>query len=171
MRSALPFLLAALAACGAVSPPPDDSPISGKGRAIDGDTVSIDFRLSGADTFERKQMCSTKGSCYPCGKLAQDLASRILKSGTATVTPTGANSYGRPVAIVTVDGQDLGERMIREGLAVPATQYLRSDPERASAYLAAALEAKTQGRGAYAGEYIDPARWRHGERLACEGRY
>ena len=87
MRSALPFLLAALAACGAVSPPPDDSPISGKGRAIDGDTVSIDFRLSGADAFERKQMCSTKGSCYPCGKLAQDLASRILKSGTATVTP------------------------------------------------------------------------------------
>lgn len=61
--------------------------------------------------------------------------------------------------------------MIREGLAVPATQYLRSDPERASAYLAAALEAKTQVRGAYAGEYIDPARWRHGERLACEGRY
>ena len=93
MRSALPFLLAALAACGAVSPPPDDSPISGKGRAIDGDTVSIDFRLSGADAFERKQMCSTKGSCYPCGKLDTSKNRVILASSVRTVH-AGLTKYG-----------------------------------------------------------------------------
>ena len=84
---------------------------------------------------------------------------------------TGASSYGRPIAIVTVDGYDLGEQLILQGLAVPATQYLRGDPQRDARYVAAAEQARSAGRGAYAGEFIDPARWRRGERLACEARY
>ena len=172
MRGALLLGIAALAACGAGAPQGHDgATITGEGRAIDGDTVSVDFRLSGADAFERKQMFSKDGACYPCGKFAQDSASRILKSGVATIRMTGASSYGRPIAIVTVDGYDLGEQLILQGLAVPATQYLRGDPQRAARYVAAAEQARSAGRGAYAGEFIDPARWRRGERLACEARY
>ena len=75
------------------------------------------------------------------------------------------------LAYVVLDGYDLGEQLILQGLAVPATQYLRGDPQRAARYVAAAEQARSAGRGAYAGEFIDPARWRRGERLACEARY
>ncbi len=166
------FLAAlALTACGAASPGEQgDRAIAGKARAIDGDTVSLDFRLSGADAFERKQLCQNTRGCYACGKLAQDAAARLLRSGEATIRLTGTASYGRPVAVVTVDGEDLGERMIAQGWAVPATKYLGRDPGRASRYVAAYTEAQANRRGAHDGSWIDPEKWRRGERLACEPR-
>ena len=98
--------------------------ITARGRAIDGDTVSIDIRLSGADAFESRQLCRGNAGCWQCGKAAQDFAARALKSGDATIRLSGAASYGRPVGIVTIEGRDLGETMIAAGLAVPVTGYL-----------------------------------------------
>nr|WP_184091648.1 thermonuclease family protein [Sphingomonas xinjiangensis] len=146
----------------------DSEPLKAKARAIDGDTVSIDFRLFGADAVERRAMCERDGSCWPCGKAAQDYASRFLKQGSATIHLTGEQSYGRPVASVSVDGQDMGEAMISAGFAVPATSFLKNDPERARAYEAAYEEAGTKHLGVHAGAFIEPSRWRKGERLACE---
>ncbi len=137
-------------------------------RALDGDTVSVDFRLLGVDAFERKQLCQRDGACWACGKAAQDLAARQVRDASAAFTLTPDKTYGRPVATVTVDGRDLGETMIRAGLAVPALKYLRNDPERASTY-AAAYDAAERGHvGAHAGTWLDPAKWRRGERLECE---
>ena len=171
MRRVIVLAALALTACGAASPAEEgDAAIAGKARAIDSDTVSLDFRLSGADAFERKQLCQGPDGCYPCGKLAQDAAARLLRSAKATIRLTGAASYGRPVAIVTVDGVDLGERMIAQGWAVPVTRYLRHDPARATRYVAAYTEAQANRRGAHDGSWIDPGKWRRGERLACERR-
>ncbi len=137
-------------------------------RALDGDTVSVDFRLLGVDAFERKQLCQRDGACWACGKAAQDLAARQVRNASAAFTLTPDATYGRPVATVTVDGKDLGESMIRAGLAIPAMKYLRNDPERASSY-AAAYDAAERGHfGAHAGTWLDPAKWRRGERLQCE---
>ncbi|MBB5712379.1 thermonuclease family protein [Sphingomonas xinjiangensis] len=146
----------------------DTDHFKAKARAIDGDTVSIDFRLFGADAVERRAMCERDGSCWPCGKAAQDYASRFLKRGTATIHLTGDQSYGRPVASVSVDGQDMGEAMISAGFAVPATSFLKNDPERARAYEAAYEKAGAKHLGVHAGTFIEPSRWRKDERLACE---
>lgn len=144
--------------------------ITARGRAIDGDTVSIDIRLSGADAFESRQLCRGNAGCWQCGKAAQDFAARALKSGDATIRLSGAASYGRPVGIVTIEGRDLGETMIAAGLAVPVTGYLNNDPARARRYVIAYNGAVLSRAGAHAGSFIEPARWRRGERLSCEAR-
>lgn len=173
---ALIAVAAALTSCGAADSPTDaftgsarDAPhFEADARALDGDTVSVDFRLLGVDAFERKQLCQRDGACWACGKAAQDLAARQVRDETASFSLTPDATYGRPVAIVTVDGKDLGETMIRAGLAIPAMKYLRSDPDRASAYAAAYEAAERTHVGAHAGTWLDPAKWRRGERLECE---
>ncbi|MEG3168097.1 thermonuclease family protein [Sphingomonas sp. LB3N6] len=170
MRMTL-VLAFALAACGgAASQAEDTALIRADGRAIDGDTVSFDVRIFGADAFEKRQLCRNTDGCWPCGKAAQDYASKLLKSGSSTIRLTGKQSYGRPIGTVEIGGQDLGESMIAAGLAVPATSYLKSDPERAQRYLAAYENAEARHAGVHAGYFIDPAKWRHGERLSCEAR-
>lgn len=170
MRMTL-VLAFALAACGgAASQAEDPAMIRADGRAIDGDTVSFDVRIFGADAFEKRQLCRNTDGCWPCGKAAQDYASKLLKSGSSTIRLTGKQSYGRPIGTVEIGGQDLGESMIAAGLAVPATSYLKSDPERAQRYLAAYENAEARHAGVHAGYFIDPAKWRRGERLSCESR-
>lgn len=139
-----------------------------KARALDGDTISVDFRLLGVDAFERGQLCQRVSGCWQCGKAAQDFAANALRSKAATIRLVPSSSYGRPVAVVTVDGADLGERLIRAGLATPQAAYLRHDPARMRAYKAAFASARRQGAGAFAGDWIEPSRWRHGDRLRCE---
>ena len=164
-------LALALAACGrAASQAEDPTPIRADGRAIDGDTVSFDVRIFGADAFEKTQLCRNTDGCWPCGKAAQDYASKLLKSGSSTIRLTGKQSYGRPIGTVEIGGQDLGESMIAAGLAVPATSYLKNDPERAKRYLAAYENAEARHAGVHAGYFIDPAKWSRGERLSCEAR-
>lgn len=164
-------LALALAACGGVASQAEDQPvIRADGRAIDGDTVSFDVRLYGADAFEKRQMCRNTDGCWPCGKAAQDYASKLLKAGSSTIRLTGKQSYGRPIGTIEIDGQDLGESMIAAGLAVPATSYLRDDPARAQRYVAAYEFAEARRVGAHAGAFINPAKWRRGERLSCESR-
>ncbi len=164
-------LALALAACGrAASQAEDPTLIRADGRAIDGDTVSFDVRIFGANAFEKRQLCRNTDGCWPCGKAAQDYASKLLKSGSSTIRLTGKQSYGRPIGTVEIGGQDLGESMIAAGLAVPATSYLKSDPERAQRYLAAYENAEARHAGVHAGYFIDPAKWRRGERLSCDAR-
>lgn len=62
MKGPIILALVALAACGA-SPQRDGAQpaLQGKARALDGDTVSLDFRFSGADAVESKQLCGRQG--------------------------------------------------------------------------------------------------------------
>ncbi|WP_242121374.1 thermonuclease family protein [Sphingomonas lacusdianchii] len=172
----IPMLALLAVACTQAAAPSAEERSSGrdqvtaKGRPIDGDTVSIDVRLFGADAFEKRQLCRNADGCWQCGKAAQDYASRLLKGGNANITMTGKQSYGRPVGTVTIGGHDLGEAMIEAGFALPATDFLTADPERATRYVAAYDRAVSRHAGAHAGFFIEPAKWRRGERLSCEGR-
>ena len=159
-----------LAGCSAVANPTatERADIVAKARAIDGDTYSIDLRLSGVDAPERRQECQNDRGCYPCGKLAQDRAAKLLRGKQAEVLLTGDTTYGRPVAVVRVAGRDVGEVLIRDGHAVPALRYLRSESDRGRRYSEAHAEALAARRGVHAGPWVQPERWRRGDRLACE---
>jgi endonuclease YncB( thermonuclease family) len=76
-------------------------------------------------------MCERRNGCWSCGKAAQDLAARALRDAEAVITLTPSSTYGRPVATVTVRGADLGETLLRAGLAIPQSQYLRDPARRA----------------------------------------
>jgi endonuclease YncB( thermonuclease family) len=164
----IPFLAFAVVALGETPAVPQS--FNAAARALDGDTVAVDIRLLGVDAFERRQLCQRSSGCWECGKSAQDFAANALRSKAATIRLTPSSSYGRPVATVTVEGSDLGERMIRAGLAVPESRYLRDDPARARRYAAAYSDAKARKAGAFGGIWIEPSRWRQGERLRCERR-
>lgn len=168
MRTLLLATLAFVSCCVSSETQAEQQSFEGKARALDGDTVAVDFRLLGVDAFERAQLCESRDGCWQCGKAAQDLAANLLRSNTARIALTGTSTYGRPVAIVTVDGADLGERLIRAGLAIPEIKYLSGDPARARRYQTAFAQATAGGAGAFGGRWIEPGKWRQGERLQCE---
>ena len=158
-----------LSSChGAITEAANGEIVTAKAHAIDGDTVAIDYRLLGADAFEKRQLCRRDDGCWPCGKAAQDFTSRLLKRSEVTLRTVGTVSYGRPVATVEVDGKDLGEALIENGLALPRPGFLKADSGRASRYQAAYDRAVAAHAGAHAGYFLDPADWRHGKRLSCE---
>lgn len=94
-------------------------------RVIDGDTLEdqrddITYRLVNIDTPET-------GSRAHCSA-ERELGDRATRAARALVTqarrvefrPTGRiDRYGRTIAFVLIDGRDMGETLIAEGLARP----------------------------------------------------
>ena len=134
----------------------------------DGDTITISLRSKGIDTPEMKQRCrNAAGACYACGKAAKKALKALLGQGQVTVKVWETDRYGRPVVTLYADGRDAHLEMLRLGLAVAYRRYLPGALKRD--YLAAEAEAKAARRGIWAGDFIQPYRWRKGERLAaCE---
>lgn len=145
--------------------------LSARARSLDGDTIAINLRLAGIDAFERHQQCEPRpGQCQPCGKQAQDYLARLLRDRDTVIVLRPESSHGRPVVTASVAGHDIGLALIEAGLAIARPDYLRDDPARATRYRDAYRRALAAKRGAFGGRWIDPARWRRGERLACEKR-
>lgn len=93
-------------------------------RVIDGDTLEdmgadVTYRIVNIDTPET-------GSRARC-QAERDLANRatqqaraLISSGEVELRPTGRlDRYGRTIAFVLVNGRDLGETLIADGLARP----------------------------------------------------
>jgi micrococcal nuclease len=160
------LILAAMTACSA-----SDLPITTRGHAIDADTISIPVRLSGIDAFEYHQQCKRPdGSCWTCGRDAQNYTARFLGNRTISVTLEKSKTFDRSVGTVTADGEDLGLALILAGYAVPIPRFLRSDPERLDVYNRAFERARANRTGGFSGEWTKPEDWRRGVRLPCESR-
>lgn len=85
--------------------------VSGRVRTVDGDTFVTDgrrVRVRGVDTWELSQ---------PKGFAARQRLDQLLNSGSVTVDPRALDKYGRTVAIVRVNGQDVSSIMRAEGYA------------------------------------------------------
>ena len=143
-------------------------------RLQDGDTYVVHIRSSGIDAPEIKQMCeSEKGKCYPCGTRSRAfLRGLIAGSGNAAMgVPEiqfrvwGTGKYGRPIATAYVGGLDVHLELVRRGWAIVYPKYLRAKLK--ADYISAEREAKSAKRGIWQGNFISPAKWRRGKRLAC----
>ena len=67
-----------------------------------------------------------------------------------------------------MDGQDVALEMVRRGLVIVYRKYL-PDPDMRAEYLAVEKEAREARRGIWAGKFIEPSKWRRGDRLeGCE---
>ena len=94
----------------------------GQANVIDGDTLEIRgtrIRLWGIDASESSQLCRGADSdLYRCGaKAANDLDTFIARR-PVNCTPVAEDQYGRTVATCSVGGADLGEWLVRNGLAL-----------------------------------------------------
>ncbi len=89
---------------------------------VDGDTIKapygVTYRLLGFDTPEtRFARCDAERAL---GLAAKDRLEELLSIGEVKVLESGRlDKYGRTLANVTIDGRDVGDILIDEGLARP----------------------------------------------------
>jgi endonuclease YncB( thermonuclease family) len=125
----------------------------------DGDTLTcLDegnkqhrIRIDGIDAPERGQ---------PFGTVARDRMTALAKGKTATIHGHGNDRYGRLLATVEIEGDDLGRRLVEEGLAWHYVQF-NNDPLLA----AAEQKARAARRGLWAdAKPVPPWEWRKAEK-------
>ena len=96
--------------------------LTGQASVIDGDTLEIHgtrIRLWGVDAPESSQLCRGDDSLpYRCGaKAANDLDAFIARRPVSCLSVT-LDQYGRTVVLCSVGGIDLGEWLVRSGIAL-----------------------------------------------------
>src|SRR5215211_6385061 len=124
------------------------------GSIIDGDTLEIHgtrIRLWGIDAPESSQLCRGEDSSqYRCGAQAANDLSAYIARRPVNCVPLSLDRYGRTVATCSVDGADLGEWLVRNGLALDWLQYSKGR------YIRAQSDAERAGRGIWKGSSVEP---------------
>ena len=106
------------------------------GRCVTADGERHRVRLEGIDAGEVAPFtrCRQRPNVWACSPVARNTGSEAARraqqmaAAGARCTMTGTDRYGRNVAVCTVNGQDLGGMLVREGLAISETNY--GDPYR-----------------------------------------
>lgn len=133
-------------------------------RVIDGDTVAVDgvtVRLFGIDAPERDQLCQTvTGEDWPCGIWASDELERRFGGLVADCTVRDIDDYGRSVATCRAGDQDIGQVLVRNGIALAYRQYSWD-------YDLDEKSAQVEGLGLWAGRFEEPASYRAEARAAA----
>lgn len=127
----------------------------------DGDTVTvlaegnttIKVRLYGIDAPENRQ---------DFGNKAKQAISSLVFGKVVDVEPMDQDRYGRTVARIFIDGQDLCEALVRAGMAWVYRTYCREKPT-CDNWLVLEYEARVAGVGLWAGPSPQaPWEWRRG---------
>ncbi len=159
--SELKLYASALAAFLVLSPlPAGAEEITGRPRAIDGDTLEVDgnrIHLFGIDAPEINQTCvSGKGKTYGCGRLAaMALRDMIYSIDLRNVVCKGdrRNEQGELIAVCRVGLLVFNEQMVLEGWAMADRKY-------GEKYIRAEKFAKALGKGIWKGKFDPPWEWR-----------
>ena len=149
----LSAFLAALLSASAVSAQAD---VAGTARVVDGDTIVIDgehVRLEGIDSPEKDQTCTAYGQQWSCGLTAAEWLKEYLRGRQVDCVGHARDRYARLLAVCYAGGENVNERLVREGWALDYRKY-------STDYLAVDAEAKHQGEGVWRGEFVPPWQWR-----------
>ncbi len=173
MKSLIIIAICALAAATAYAEP---LTLEAVPRGVDdGDTLVLHLRSQGIDAPEKGQLCEkADGTCYDCGLAAKAVFDAMLRKPAGSDTKYrelklkiwSIDRYGRPVVTPFLMGVDMNKYMVDQGYALVYERYL-PDELRAD-YLFVQDRARKAKRGIWKGRFIEPWRWRRGERLPCE---
>ena len=101
--------------------------LTGQASIVDGDMLEIHgtrIRLWGMDAPESSQLCGGEDSLqYRCGAKAATDLDALIAGRSVSCIPISLDQYGRTVASCSVGGVDLGEWLVRNGLALNWPQY------------------------------------------------
>jgi endonuclease YncB( thermonuclease family) len=140
--------------------------IAGRAGVVDGDTLEIHgtrIRLWGVDAPESSQLCRGEDSSqYRCGAKAATELDAFIARRTVNCSLVNFDPYGRVVATCSLGGIDLGEWLVRKGLALDWPQYSRGR------YEGAQRDAEHAGRGIWKGSYVEP--WLYRACIRASGR-
>jgi endonuclease YncB( thermonuclease family) len=128
--------------------------LAGQASVIDGDTLEIHgtrIRLWGIDAPESSQLCRGEDSLpYHCGTKAANELDAFIARRPVSCIPISLDQYRRTVATCSVDDIDLGEWLVRNGLAIDWPEYSKGK------FDAIQREAEHAGRGIWTGSYVEP---------------
>jgi endonuclease YncB( thermonuclease family) len=167
MRRRLALGLAAvlLAAGAALAAPPRASEFAGTVvRVVDGDSAAVQPSAGGSSVEVRLSGIDAPEICQPWGAEAREALRGLVDGREVRVGVVGRDDHGRTLARLTLDGVDVGERLVRDG---HAWSYRYRDDR--GPYVAQERMARALGRGLHAdGQAIPPRDFRrtHGP---CRG--
>jgi endonuclease YncB( thermonuclease family) len=117
------------------------------------------LRLAGIDAPE---------SGMPHGQQAKVYLAALVLRHEVVATTSKQDRYGRTIATLKVDGNDIKLAMIQAGLAWHYPKYAKEQPMREAERYATAQEvARAHGMGLWRDECpVAPWIWRHGRKLA-----
>ncbi|WP_262028601.1 thermonuclease family protein [Microvirga sp. Mcv34] len=153
--SGITSLIVALALAGGagLALKPNGRSLDGRAQVTDGDTIRIGetrIRLKGIDAPEIRQHCSRAGRSYACGETSRRVLIDLVSGETVRCRATGRDRYQRVLARCTVNGRDIGARMVEDGWAV---SYGRD-------YDAEETRARKRSTGLWEGDFERPQDWR-----------
>ena len=148
---------------------PSGRSLEGRAQVTDGDTIRIGearIRIKGIDAPEMEQRCSRAGRTYACGETARRALIDLVSGETVRCRAAGRDRYQRILARCTVNGRDIGARMVEDGWAV---SYGRDyDPEETRAR---SRSARPVGGRVRAAAGLAPGAHAPGLRSVLRGRF
>ncbi len=125
-------------------------------RVSDGDTLWVRLPLGGAPVKVRFQGLDAPESCQDWGQQAAKALKAKALNQTVMISTRARDDYGRLIAHVRMDGDDLGAWMVEQGHAW--SYHYRNDP---GPYAAQERSARTAKRGLWAsGTTVNPREFR-----------
>jgi endonuclease YncB( thermonuclease family) len=115
-------------------------------RVADGDSFTVELAAGGAPVAVRLQGIDAPEICQPWGHQAKAALEGMVLGRPVTIANKGRDDHGRMLAVVEVDGADVGERLVRDGHAWSYRYRHDKGPFVAEERMARAL-----GRGLHAG--------------------
>ena len=130
---------------------------TGKAYVTDGDGIRVsgqEVRFAGLDAPEFDQRAKHQdGYWFKHGKRVKSTLIQEIGGKRVHVTVEGYDKFGRVLGIVTCNGKDVGDWLVREGHAIAAYGDRYKHVER---------EAQQAKRGMWGHAVnIDPRKWRH----------
>ncbi len=126
----------------------------GPATVVGSDALKVNgtvFRLNGLDAVEIHQFCFVDGQAWDCGAAATRALQTLADGVMVDCTPTSETSGNVKFAVCTVQGQDIGETMVRDGWAVASPS---------SPYVAAEQAARDASAGIWRGSFVAPSDFR-----------
>lgn len=141
---------------------------NGQVRVSDGDSFVVAgqrVRLFGIDAHELDQNCThADGREIACGVWARDWAEARFEGRFATCRTLKYDQYERALATCQIDGEDVGETMLRAGIVATYPRETLRD------YLDYEKEAQLLGRGIWAWDSENPIDHRAAQRAPSNNR-
>jgi endonuclease YncB( thermonuclease family) len=141
----------------AVATPAHALTLTGVAEVIDTDLLILEGHrvfLLGVESVEEGQVCGIDNQPWECWAAAVRMLQTIAGEGEMTCEViSGPNFLSEVIAWCTVNGEDVGARLVRSGFGLPIL-------EETDAYLDEMEAAQAEGIGLWQSIFHDPAAWR-----------